>query len=246
MSESVLDRVVKNGVMKIAVMFTRPPKEGLSDEYYIDPDTGKPAGIVIEYMEMMCKDLGVKPEYIDMHWSKQVDALLNDEVDILPKHSNIPKRALQVGFAGRTINFDVVALINKDHPETMESLQQEGKVIACTKGSSNREVIEKYFPKAKIYEITEYIQGADRLKDKTVDAWVEAPVAKTLFDVRPELDVIRNADGSLLKLAVEYAHPGVKPGDHIFINWINNWLLYRDATGDLPEMMARWNECLIK
>ncbi len=242
---STLDKVLDSKVMKIAVFYHRAPEEGLSNEYYLDPVTGEPKGIVIEYMNLLCADMGVTPEYIHMPWGKQVDALKSGEVDILPKHSNTPLRAADVDFALRTINFDVVGVVHKDRPQTMEGLNQDGVKIATTRGSSNEEVIKKHFPKATLVSIDEYMQGTELLRKGEVAAWVESPVAKTLLEVCPDLDVLRDQDGVLIRLNVEFAHPGVKQGDTRFVNFIINWQQYRDATGDLPEMWDRWKTCLI-
>lgn len=246
MTESALDRVLRNGVMRIPVAYTKDPSYGLSEEFYLDPKTGKPAGIVIEYLDLMCRDLGVKPEYINMPWKDHIDALLRDEVDLLPKHSNLPERALLVDFAFRTVNFDVLIMLRKDSEETYESLKAEGIKISAARGSSNCEVVRKHFPKAEIVEVDEYLEGCDLLEQGVVDAWVESPIVKHLLVVRPKIKVVRKEDGSLLKLSSEYAHPAVKQGDTKFLNWLNNWADYRLASGELEEMLNRWRAGLLE
>ena len=57
--DSMIERVLKKGVMRVAVALTRPRQEGLSDEFYLDLKTGKPEGVVIDYMKLMAEDLGV-------------------------------------------------------------------------------------------------------------------------------------------------------------------------------------------
>lgn len=243
---SVLESVLSSGKLRIAVMFTKCPEEGLSEEYYIDPKTGKPAGAVIEYMELMAKDLGVKPVYIDMHWSLQADALRNGEVDILPKHTNLPSRALLMDFALATINFDVVTVISKNAPQTMESLNADGMKIVCTKGSSNLEIVKRVYPKASVIEIMEFTDGIRLLQSGKAQGWVESPIAKTLFHCAPDLDVIRDENGKLIKLSAEFAHPAVARGEEDFLKWIINWQQYRTATGDLPKIYEKWKKCLVE
>jgi ABC-type amino acid transport substrate-binding protein len=243
---SMIDRVLTKGVMKIAVALTRPPEEGLSDEFYLDPVTGKPEGVVIDYMKLMAADLGVEPEWVNMPWKDQVDALINEEVDILPKHTNTPERALKIDFADRLISFEVLIVINKDNPQTMESLKEQGRVIACSKGSSNKFLIEKEFPLAKIIEVDEYLLGAEALDKGQVHAWVESPVSTNLLRVKPKLDVIRDAQGVVI-LSKDYAHPAVKLGDQRSINWMNNWIKFRMAYGILDHLVnVRWQQTLIK
>jgi len=246
MQKSALDRVLETGIMRIPVAFTKDPSYGLSEEFYIDPKTGKPAGIVIEYLELLCKDLGVKPQYMDMPWKDQIDVILRDEADLLPKHTNTPQRALKIDFAFPTVNFDVLCVVRKGSGETMETLKAPGKKFSVARGSSTCDVVKEWFPDAELVEVGEYLAGADLLEAGEVDAWVESPIVKHLFELRPAIEALRNEDGSLIKLSSEFAYPGVKSGDTKFLNWLKNWYAYRTATGDLPEMMARWAEGLVE
>jgi len=244
--ESMIDRVKRTGVLRVAVAFTRPPEEGMSDEYYIDPKTGKPEGVVIDYMKLFAEDLGAKPEWVSIPWNDQVDALVNGEVDVLPKHTNTPERAFRVDFTDQLISFNLLILISKENPLTLEELKQPGKAIACVKGSSNRLAIEKNFPEAKIVEIEEYLMCGDALEKGEVDAWVEAAISKTLFKIRPKLDAVRDSEGKPIALSREFDHITVKLGDQRSINWINNWIKFRMAQGDLYNLVhVRWPNCLI-
>ena len=244
---SMIDQVIKKGVMRVAVNLHKPPEEGMADEYYLDPKTGKPEGVVIDYMKLMTEDLGIKPEWISIPWNEQVDALINGDVDILPKHTNTPERALRVDFADQMIAFETLIVISKDNPQTQEDLKQVGKIIACGKGSSNRLTIEKLFPQAKIVEIDEYLMGADALEKSEVDGWVESAISKNLLKMRPMLDVIKDPEGNIISLSKDYAHMAVKLGDQRSINWINNWIKFRRAQGDLKYLLdIRWPNCLVR
>jgi len=245
--ESMIDRVIKKGVIEVAVNLTRPPEEGMSDEYYLDPKTGKPEGVVIDYMKLFAEDLGVKPEWVSIPWNEQVDALVNGEVDILPKHTNTPERAFKIDFADQMIAFETLIVISKENPQTLEDLKQKGKIIACGKGSSNRLTIEKLFPQAKITEIDEYLMGADALEKGEVDAWVESAISKNLLKIRSTLDVVKDPEGNIISLSKDYAHMAVKLGDQRSINWINNWIKFRIAQGDLNDLInVRWPNCLVR
>lgn len=243
---SMIERVIEKGVMRVAVALTRPPEEGLSDEFYLDLETGKPEGVVIDYMKMMTDDLGVKPEWVSIPWKDQVDALLNGDVDILPKHTNTPDRALRIDFADQMISFEVLVVISKDNPQTLKSLNQAGKVIACSTGSSNRSIIEKNFPLAEIIEVDEYLMGANALDEGTAHGWVESAISKNLLRVRPKLDVVRDTEGNPVVMSRDYAHMAVLLGDQRAVNWINNWVKFRRAQGDLEHLLdVRWPDCLI-
>lgn len=243
--DSMIDRVREKGVMRVAVALTRHPEEGMPDEFYLDPKTGEPAGVVIEYMKMMAEDLGVKPEWVSIPWNDQVDALINGEVDVLPKHTNTPERALKIDFADTMFCFDIVVVTSKNNPQTFEELKKENKKIACVKGASNILVLQKNFPKAEIVEIEEYLMGADVLEEGAVDAWVESAISKKLMQLRPNLEILRNSNGKPIVLSTECDNISVKLGDQRSINWINNWIKFRKAQGDLRNLLeVRWPNCL--
>jgi ABC-type amino acid transport substrate-binding protein len=244
-NDSMINRVRELGEMRVAVALNKPPEEGLNDEFYLDPKTGQPAGVVIDYMKMMANDLGVRPVWVSIPWKDQVDALLADEIDILPKHTNTPERALYVDFADQMISFEVLIMTAKDREENFQSLKEKGKIIACSRGSSNRLVIEKEFPQAVILEVDEYLLGAEAVDNKNANAWVESAISKTLLEVKPNLKIVRNSQGEKIVLSRDYAHMAVKLGDQRSINWINNWIKFRMAQGDLKQLIdVRWPACL--
>lgn len=244
--QSMIDEVLGKGVMRIAVALTDPPDKGLSEEYYRDPETGKPEGVVIDYMKLMAGDLGVEPEWVEIPWKDQVDALISGDIDILPKHTNTPDRALKVDFADRLISFEVLIVVLKENPQTFSSLNQDNRVIACARGSSNIQLVQHNFPRAKIVEVDEYLDGAEALESGDVHAWVESPITKTLLEKRPRLDVIRDSRGEVAVLSKDYAHPAVKLGDQRAVNWINNWIKFRMARGELDSLVnKRWRSNLL-
>jgi ABC-type amino acid transport substrate-binding protein len=234
MSErSTLDRILERGEIRVAVDFTgerhMDPKYGAPPEMYIDEETGKPAGIVIELMKIMAEDLGVKPEFVDLPWGEQIDALLSGKVDILPKHTNTPQRALKFDFANKLFPLEVIILVPRDSPaKRMEDLNKKGNIILCEKGSSNKQIIEKNFPLATIREVFEEVKPGERW-----DARVEAAITKIYLENHPEVMILRDERGKPIILSREYAHPGIRANDQKFLNWINNWISFHTAQGTI-------------
>jgi polar amino acid transport system substrate-binding protein len=230
---SVLDQILKRGVIRIAVDFYgerhMDPKYGAPPEMYIDEKTGEPAGVVIELMKIMAKDLGVKPEFVDIRWGEQIDALLSGKVDILPKHTNTPQRALKIDFADRLFGMEVMILVPANsHVMKKEELNKKGAIIICEPGSTNKQIIEQHFPLATIWELAEVKPG-----DKW-DARVETAVTKIYLQKHPEVKLLRDEKGKAIVLSREYVHPGVPAGEQRFLNWINNWINYHSAQGTIP------------
>jgi ABC-type amino acid transport substrate-binding protein len=89
--EPAIDRVIKNGVLRVGVDLTFPPLQ------YRDPDTGEPMGLMPEIDTLMAQDLGVELEYVEMPFGELIAGLLADKFDWIGiAFTSTPARALQV------------------------------------------------------------------------------------------------------------------------------------------------------
>ncbi len=240
--KSLLDEIRQRGVLRIPVEFTGPPEEdGFPPEFYIDPQTGEPAGIAPMMGRLMAENLGVKLECVDLPWPEHIPALLSGKVDLLPKHCNTPERALQVEFAnGRFVAFRVTALLPKDSPITKkEELNQAGKVIVTWHGSSIREIIKREFPLATMKE---FAQPWLEISEGRADAWLTDAVTTIFLQKYPGLKFLRDEAGKLIIFSREYAQPAIRPGDPRFLNWLNNWYQYHEAQGAISYWCETWWE----
>ncbi len=239
--KSLLEEIQLRGVLRIPVDFSPPPDEGFPPEFYIDPKTKKEWGIAPIFGGLMANDLEVKLECINMPWPQHITALLDGKVDLLPKHVNTPKRALQVEFAnGRFMLYRVTALIQeKIWIYNKEELNQVGKIISVWYGSSIKDIIKKEFPLATMKEFKfpwiEVIEGR-------ADACLTDSVTKVFLKKNPEIKLMRDKDENLIIFSREYAQHAIKPGDKRFLNWINNWYQYHDAQGTINYWCDTWWE----
>ena len=213
---------------------------GAPPDYYLDPDTGRPAGIVIALTELIAQDLRVRAEYVTLPFEEHIDALLRREVDVLLKHCNTPDRALVVDFGGRLMSFHTVVVVSEASPfHHLEELNRAGVVVATTEGSSCRHSIARHFPKAAMIERS-YTRGREALTNGEIQAFVTDAVTKISMSLYPDQRVLRDEHGKVIVLACEYGHAAVYPGDARFLNWMNNWISYWHAQGVLQYWCERW------
>lgn len=236
---SALDDVLSRGRLRIAVEFNDPPDSGFPPEMYIDPETGKPWGIGPIIGGLIAKDLGVELECIDLPWPEHIDALLERRVDLLPKHTNTPERALRVEFAnGRLTAYRVTALVQAGSALGKEDLNQEGVVISTWHGASTTQVAREHFPKA---EVREFTKPHVEVQEGRALACVNDSITHIFLEKNPGLELMREGE-QLVVLSREYVHPSIRPGDPRFLNWLNNWLEYHDAQGTLRYWCEQWWE----
>jgi polar amino acid transport system substrate-binding protein len=220
------------------VAFTPPPETGHAPEFYRDPDSGEPTGVVPELGKVMARDLGVEPEFVDVPWPEHMRALLDGRVDLLLSYTNTPQRAFEVEFANRLLPSQAVVMLMDESPlETMEALDREGARIGIWHGSSISRVARGRFPRATLLEFAEPPQA---LRAGEVDACVVDAVTRVFMEKNPDLRLLRSPVGKLEVLAQEYGHPAVRPGDQRFLNWINAWLNYHKAQGTIGYWCGSW------
>jgi polar amino acid transport system substrate-binding protein len=224
-------------MLRIAVAYSPPPEEGHPPEFYRDPATGEPAGVVPELGKVMAADLGVKLEFVNVPWPEHMQALLANKVDLLLSYTNTPMRALEVEFAGPLLPSEAVVLLSKHSPvQWREALNQPGRRIAIWHGSSIARVAAQFFPAAILVEAAD---PAGEVAAGRVDGGVVDAVTKIFMDKHPDLRLLRDAEGNLEVLAQEWGHPAIRPGDQRFLNWLNNWLDYH-REGVIHYWIQNW------
>ena len=228
---STLDTVLDRGVLRVAVAYTPPPEEGSHPEFYLDPQTGQPSGVVCELGRLMASDLGIRAEFVDISWAEHMNALLRGDVDLLMSYTNTPERALQVDFAGPLLPSEIVVMLKSGAAiHGIAALDEPSRRVGVEVGSSIARVAKRRFTRAQVRESTSPLHA---LTTGEIDAWVTDAVTRIFMKQNPELRLLRKPEGRLLVLAREYGHPAVRPGDPKFLNWIRNWLQYHEAQGTI-------------
>ncbi len=238
---SVLDRILQRGRIRVAVQWSPPPDEGYPPEMYLCPRTGEPSGIAPAIGNMIAEDLEVEAEFVDIPWGDQIAAVQAGDVDLLPKHTLIPSRALEVEFVdGRWLQIRITCLVRRDGPvQSVEDLQRPGVRFACWPGSSIETMIRRRFPVAQLIGSPD--PSVD-LVDGRADAILIDSVTKRFMELNPGLEFLRGDDGRALVLSREHNKIAIRANDPRFLNWLNSWYDYRDAQGDVRKWSVDWWE----
>ena len=239
--ESTLDEILDRGSLRVPIEFLGHPDTGDPPEMYRDPESGEPEGVAPRVAAMIAEDLGVELEIVETPWPDQIPALFDRRVDLLPKHTLFPRRALQLEFTmGRLMEIRITCQVRADRAnEGSESMRREGIRIGVWHGSSNRDVAERFFPAAQVVDASDPTR---LLLDGAVDAIVGDAITRRYLDLNPELALLREPDGTLVILERGHNKVSIRPGDPRFLNWLNSWYDYRDAQGDIEELCVTWWE----
>lgn len=239
--QSALTQILERGSLRVPIEYLGTPDTGAPPEMYLDPETNEPAGVAPRVAAMIAEDLGVKLEIVEMPWPEQIPALLSGKVDLLPKHTAFPARALKLEFAaGRLMQIRITCQVAAEHArDGIDSLRREGLRIGVWHGSSNRDVAERVFPGAQIVEAS---NPAELLRAGEVDTVVGDAVTRRNLELNPDLALLREPDGKLVILSREYNKVSIRPGDQKFLNWLNTWYDFRHGLGDIEELVETWWE----
>jgi PAS domain S-box-containing protein len=78
-------------------------------------DQGKPNGVVLEYLKVLEKELGLKTQLVDVPWGKGLKMAQNKEIDLLPCVSFTPERSEYLKFTNNPyLKLPIVLISRKD------------------------------------------------------------------------------------------------------------------------------------
>lgn len=218
-AESMIDRVVSEGVLKVGWASWHPYA-------FLDAATGKPTGLSIELVQNLADALGVELQLVEDSWGTFIAGLQAGKFDIWMNVSITLPRALQVSFTdGITIHpgsFVVTKAWRAQHPEVEEiwDMDTPDYTVFVTLGSNTAMNLKDNFSNIAIIELEkspEMITGilADRADAAVYD------YAGGYFVVEDRPDELEILPGFLPANEVGFAIPR---DDQHSLNWLNLWI----------------------
>jgi ABC-type amino acid transport substrate-binding protein len=145
-----LDRVLQNKELRACIW---PEYYSIT---YRNPKTRELSGIDIELTQELARELGVKLRYIDSNFSQLFDALEQDRCDVAAHAIGITaERTARLQFTQPYLKSGLfaVTLKSKDGPQSWDSLDQPGRVIAVAAGTLMESVMVKSLKKARLVKV---------------------------------------------------------------------------------------------
>ncbi|MET4799901.1 transporter substrate-binding domain-containing protein [Bradyrhizobium sp. LB11.1] len=143
---STLDRIKKNGVLRVAVIVGQEPY------FHKDLATNEWSGACIEMAKDIASKLGAKLETLESTWGNQILDLQADKVDLAFAVNPTPERALVIDFSTPILvhAFTVITKKGFAKPQTWADLNKPEVKIAVDIGSTHETIARRYCPKANI------------------------------------------------------------------------------------------------
>lgn len=228
-SSSALAAIQQRGTLRVADCLSFAP-------FGFKNADGNPEGYDIDIANAMAKELGVKLEVTDTTSANRIPNLQTGKVDVvICNFTRTGERAKQIEFTDPYVVASEALLVKKDSRiQTLNDLA--GKTLAAVKGSTDVDIVKSKNVNVKTQNFDTSQAAILAVKQGQADAMIEdtnflAYQAK----IDPSLAVTKEP-----LVPLEYNGMGVKQGDQVWVNWLNQFLFDYNTSGQNAEAYQKW------
>jgi polar amino acid transport system substrate-binding protein len=228
-----LQNILKAGTLRVGVSLFTP--------WVFKDKKGKLTGFEIDVANKISKDMGVTPSFLIRDWEKLIPALLNDEIDIIIAGMAItPQRALKVNFsqpyATAGTNLATNIALTKDI-KNVDELNQKKIKIGVVAETVSQDLAKRIFKQASIISY----KSPDEVKKDLVSGKIHAYMESKPIPLFISLEHPDKVDLPLsAPLLITKAGFAIKKGDGDFLNFLNSWIIAREADTWLKSTHNYW------
>lgn len=232
-NEGMIDKVVKNGVMRVGFSSFVP--------WAMQDKNGEYIGFEVDVAKRLARDLGVEIELVPTRFSGIVPALLANKFDIIIGSLSVtPERNLKGNFSIPYDYATIEAVANKEKTKGMKFPDDYNKpevVIAVRSGGTPALLAKKMFPNATLRLFDDEAPAVqDVIAGRSQMMLSSAPL--------PAFETLKNPDvlyqptkEALIKQPVGFL---VRKGDPDSLNVLDNWIRLVEDEGWLKERRDYW------
>ena len=232
--QSTLEQVVNKNRLRVGFSTFVP--------WAMKDKTGGYTGFEIEVAKQLAEDMGVEVQFVPTKWSGIIPALLTGKFDIIIGGMGItPARNLKVNFS-TPYEFSGMSLVASQQlaagKSGIEAFNDPQMTIVARIGTTAAAAAKKYLPKAQLRLFDDEGQALQEVLNKRAAAMVSSQPF-------PEFQSLKYADKLFLPLdgdtfTKEPIGFAIRKGDADFLNYLNNWILVRNADDWLQERYNYW------
>jgi len=228
-----MEKIVKTGELTIAVQTQGPPVS------FVD-QKGARTGLVIEIMQMMADDMGVKLVVQDYDWKGLIPAVSSGKADLIAADMTpTAKRHMQVIFTDPVFYAENIAFSTKAKGyKHWTDLKKDGITVGATQASTYADAVKKLIPEAKLKE---YAGGNPQTTQALIAGRIDAAIsdkASVAQFLTANSDLVL-LDGTLTKEPLGFA---VSPDSIHLLHALNNYMTLIRHDGRLQKLLTYWWE----
>jgi len=227
--QSALQNVLQRGTLRVGDCLSFAPF-GFYDK------EGNPDGYDVDLAKALAKEMGVKLEMVNTTSANRIPNLQTNKVDVVfCNFTRNLERAKEIGFTSPYVVASEALLVRKN--SGIQSAQDmEGKTIATVKGSTNGDEVRDLGINVKIQEYDSSQAAILAVKQGQADAMIEDT---NFLTYQAKLDPTLTVTNEAL-VPLEYNAFGVKQGDQVWINYLNEFLFEINASGENAQLYQKW------
>jgi polar amino acid transport system substrate-binding protein len=232
----VLDRVLKDGVLRVATSGTQPPFNAVSKE-------GELIGFEVDLARLLADAMGVDLSLTSMPFPDLLPALREGKIDmVLSGLSITPERSQEFAFvgpyllSGKSVLTDARTLAGMKTPR---DLDRPELTLVALENSTSQSYLARVAPRAKRVTTRDYDTAVEMVISKTATALVaDMPVCILAVVRHPNEDL-----GTLSSpFTIEPVGIALSASDARFQNLVENYLEAIERRGFLEQLRKRWLE----
>ncbi len=206
---------------------------------------GQWVGFEMDVARKLSKDMGVTPKFISYDWEQLIPALQGGQIDIIIAGMAItPQRALKVNFSlpYATSGISLATNIERTkHIKSLEELNSKGIKIGVISATVSEGLAKRIFSRASVMAFKKSDTAEDAIVTGKIHAYMEAkPIPRFIA-----LDHPKKVDVPLSEpLLATKAGFAINKGDPDFLNFLNSWIVAREADTWLPSTHDYWFKSL--
>jgi polar amino acid transport system substrate-binding protein len=228
--KSVLDQWTRDKTAKLGVDLSFPPLQ-------FKDDNGKATGYQIEITEMMMKELGVTPEYVETPFAQLFPGLSAGKFDMLGIAVTIlPSRALRGDFADVPAFYESNVVVVKKGSSVNSLDDLATSKFAVLQGSSQAASAKVLFPDATVNEFASENDAATEVSVGRADAAVFSEFStSSILGGNADLQAL-----AVPPLFVDANSYFMTQGDTKLWLWVSNWLRYEASHKTFEGLWEKW------
>lgn len=230
LSGSILDKWTREKTAKLGVDLSFPPLQ-------FKDKSGKPTGYQIEITEMMMKELGVTPEYVETPFAQLFPGLSAGKFDMLGIAVTIlPSRALRGSFADVPAFYESNVVVVKSSSTATSLADLATAKFAVLQGSSQAASGKSIFPKATFNEFASETDAATEVSVGRADAAIFSEFStSSVLGTNADLKAL-----AVPPLFVDANSYFMQEGDTKLWLWVSNWLRYQASHKTFESLWEKW------
>lgn len=227
---STLTKILESKKIVVGVFADAPP-------YGVMNSSGQYEGFDIDKARALADSLGAEVEFVSTTNASRIPMLETAKVDvIIAALTNLDERAQVVAMTRPYASEGQLVVVPADSDiRTYDDLI--GRNVAATRGSVPATILETRFPQANASLFDAVADSIQALRSGKVDALMESTAV--VADIRDsEGDAVRVLEAPALSPSL--VSFGVKMGDQVWLNYLNNFILNYNISDAANESYNRW------